>query len=154
MQIEIIYRSDAQVLLFVDEGNVYHLFKEWEIEEKILKNLIITLEVWHELYSCGKYCGSRGNQHRILVALWVLLGDPQELNRTIIHELRHMFWNLVAPGQHVSKEGFRLRCGEGCLSCDGQRAREEQDDCFACETKYGNFNLAVSVQRYNFNNAY
>lgn len=74
-------------------------------------------DIFVECY--GLYLGSKGGEHKIYINHRIAGALPHTLNPTIIHELRHLYWEIMDPGV------------------------DHEKDCYDAEVAYEDFALAT-----------
>jgi hypothetical protein len=122
---------------FVSLGEISCLLREWGLSEKIISRLVVSFEMCPlGSLRVGDYLGYKDGTHHIRLAFSLFGKDRRELNLTVIHELRHMYWNIVKGGTLISSDGFSFRpewSGSG----------DEEKDCQWQEKKYGKRKLVT-----------
>lgn len=137
-------REDQELFLLPDIllENFKRIFREFGLSEKEINKIHIFMDFKDELGVDGYYLGEKGNKHFVQLDSR-LLNNGNELNLTIIHELRHLYWNVVEPKKIA-------RCGEyGTLLSrfpKGGRLRKtrsdkENNDCYIVEKIYSHIVL-------------
>ena len=154
MDIEVLYRRTllSHPNLFIptfSENNICALLCSWGLSQKILNSISMRLEFWPTIDSyIGEYGGKKGNQHVIKINNHYVQSTQEQFNLTVIHELRHMFWNIIDPlaaRTHFDKEGFVFRCCTQVQCCRPKKFETEENDCVAAEEKHKDFIVAALV---------
>src|SRR3989344_7407416 len=68
------------------------------VPNSLLEVAVIIVEVRY-MINHGQYGGRNNNAFRINLANWVLLKNPIETSRVVVHELKHLATPVLKPGQ-------------------------------------------------------
>lgn len=131
-------------LLSANVPAIERLLVEWGASKEKLPRLAVQweLKMWPPLFPrSADYYGERNSVHLVRLGVEVLW-KSQLRNEAAAHELRHMFWNIVAPGEEVREDGFRFRPPE---TPGGQK---EEDDCRVAGERYQNRNLLGTTRHF------
>jgi len=147
MEIKVDYRNGSlpHPTLFTpvfNDQQINDLLLMWGLGKKTISSLALQFEFFPLARFAGQYVGNKDNQHLTRINNWYIQTARSIFNLVIIHELRHMFWNITRPRiapTHINKEGFISRFCTAEFCCDQTAVSKEEKDCMRAETKYGDF---------------
>lgn len=139
----------------VDLTRCQDLLKEWGVEDLTIKRLNVFVVFYYFLLAAGMYFGrSVSDEYKHLVAIdpaypyhppkLAKCPDFIVINTTLIHELRHLYWNIVEPGYciadaaRVYPNSFRPQ-PYYVRSAEQRRIKREEEDCEKIEKEYADF---------------
>ena len=113
------------------------LLSQWGILDEHIREIEIQIIFTVCMVSQGKYLppSECGEHHQILIyGLQLKRGDYQEVNKTLIHELRHMYLHLMQNVLHMWGTFISGKSRMSFLTRD-----EEQDDAIAAGSLWAEY---------------
>lgn len=121
--------------------NFLGLFLEFGLLEEEINKIHVFMYFNDKIPAAGYYWGRKKNKHFIQLDPDLLNDKKDELNPTIIHELRHLYWNVVEPGSIPSpREDHGLLLGRYPKRVRRHKDQEE-NDCTKTEKLYSHIGL-------------
>lgn len=147
MEVKVTYRSGSlpHPIIFTpvfNDQQIHDLLLAWGLSKNTTSSLVLQFEFLPLAMFAGQYVGNKDIQHLVRINNWYIQTTRSIFNLVIIHELRHMFWNIMRPRiapTHINKEGFVSRLCTAASCCDPTSVSKEEKDCMRTETKYGDF---------------
>lgn len=139
----------GRIDISIDKEKVMELLSIWDFSSCQIEKMNIRIYFYSTIQmftsAAAYYSGFYRGHHHIFINQVLVLDGLQisdgiatctpKLNEVLIHELRHVYWNVIAPCQcmicrYVMSYFIKVRHRE---------RREEEIDCQNFHSRYGNF---------------
>lgn len=102
------------------------ILKDWKIPESLIEKMELVIEV-RDMMQDGTFGGKNGNRFLIYLAVELFNRNLAELNTTIAHELKHLWYLVMMPTQELEfVNGFWI---------NKRKYRWEEKECRRMEKK-------------------